>query len=64
MPELPNPIHIALLGAVFAVITILLTLGQRLGDWRSKRICQGSGRNGYTVFALLDLSSLFVGVQG
>ncbi len=33
-----NPVHIALLSAVFAVIALILTMGQRLGEWRSKTI--------------------------
>jgi hypothetical protein len=36
----PNPIHIAILSAVFAVIAFILQLGQRLGDWKSPRIAK------------------------
>lgn len=40
MPELPNPVHIAILSAVFAVIAFIVQLGQRLGDWKSPKFAK------------------------
>src|SRR5687768_1939072 len=38
--DLPNPIHVTLLGLVLAMIVFALTLAQRLGEWRSKMVAR------------------------
>ena len=44
VPHLPNPVHIALISAVFAVFSLALTLGSALG-----RVAQQSSRQGIRI---------------
>jgi hypothetical protein len=41
VPVLPNPIHVGLLSGGFAIVALIVTLAQRLGDWRSKTVAKG-----------------------
>lgn len=43
MVGLPSPISVALLSGVFAMGALIITLAQRLGDWRSKNIARALG---------------------
>jgi hypothetical protein len=43
MPELPQPVHVAILSLGFAVVAFIITIAQRLGDWRSKWIARALG---------------------
>jgi hypothetical protein len=40
VPHLPQPVHVTLLALGFTVIALILTLGQRLGEWRSKTVAR------------------------
>jgi hypothetical protein len=55
--DLPSPIHVALLSGVFAVLAFVVTLAQRLGDWRSKKVAQVLG----VISLLLLVSWLYLG---
>lgn len=74
MQHLPNPIHIALLSGVFAVVAFILTFAQRIGDWRSKAVARILGVIGAGLIALwlylaclwifaIDLRTLFDGLS-
>jgi hypothetical protein len=59
--SLPQPIHVAIFSLLFAITAFFLTLGQRLGEWRSRKVAHALAvAAGCTVLCGVYLASLWL----